>query len=202
VKKIRFVGLDVHAETTAVAVVETNGEVRSFGTIPNREESARKLVKKLGPPHQLRAGYEAGPTGYVLYWLLTSLGVQCDVVRTKRAAVEAHYEGESSPDLCDRLTPNSRGSSRRITIMWFRPANQTDQSSQKLPRPLLALPSNNFNNNSKAHECIADLTRSRHIRSMHARLRNQGSGSAWHVVGVQLVAFQRWFSDRDYSCAA
>jgi hypothetical protein len=29
---------------------------------------------------------------------------------------------------------------------------QTDQSSQKLPRPLLALPSNNFNN-SKIHEC-------------------------------------------------
>jgi len=42
---------------------------------------------------------------------------------------------------------------------------QTDQSSQKLPRPLLALPSNNFNNNSKTHECIADLTRSLHIRS-------------------------------------
>jgi hypothetical protein len=42
---------------------------------------------------------------------------------------------------------------------------QTDQSSQKLPRPLLALPSKNFNNNSKTHECIADLTRSLHIRS-------------------------------------
>jgi hypothetical protein len=42
---------------------------------------------------------------------------------------------------------------------------QTDQSSQKLPRPLLALPSNNFNNNSKTHECIADLTRSLQIRS-------------------------------------
>ena len=47
---------------------------------------------------------------------------------------------------------------------------QTDQSSQKLPRPLLALPSNNFNNNSKTHECIADLTRSLHIRSSQAVL--------------------------------
>ena len=46
---------------------------------------------------------------------------------------------------------------------------QTDQSSQKLPRPLLALPSNNFNNNSKTHECIADLTRSLHIRSILSR---------------------------------
>ena len=39
--KIRFVGLDVHAETIAIAVAETNGEVRSLGTIPNRLESIR-----------------------------------------------------------------------------------------------------------------------------------------------------------------
>jgi hypothetical protein len=66
VKKIRFVGLDVHAETITVAVAEPDGEVRSLGTIPNREESVRKLVKKLGSPEQLRACYEAGPTGYRL----------------------------------------------------------------------------------------------------------------------------------------
>jgi len=40
----------------------------------------RKLVKKLGPAEQLRACYEAGPTGYVLYWQLTELGVECAVV--------------------------------------------------------------------------------------------------------------------------
>jgi len=32
--KIRIVGLDVHAETIAVAVAEPNGEVRSLGLIP------------------------------------------------------------------------------------------------------------------------------------------------------------------------
>jgi hypothetical protein len=36
--KVRFVGLDVHAET-AVAVAKPNGEVRSFCLIPNRPES-------------------------------------------------------------------------------------------------------------------------------------------------------------------
>ncbi len=54
-KKLRFVGLDVHAEMVAVAVAEPGGEVRSLGTIPNRAESVRKLVRKLGPPDQLRA---------------------------------------------------------------------------------------------------------------------------------------------------
>ena len=34
--KVRFVGLDVHAETIAVAVAEPTGEVRSLGVIPNR----------------------------------------------------------------------------------------------------------------------------------------------------------------------
>jgi transposase len=60
---VRFIGLDVHAETMAVAVAEPNGEVRSLGVMPNRPESIRKLVKKLGPPAQLRVCDEAGPTG-------------------------------------------------------------------------------------------------------------------------------------------
>jgi transposase len=79
-EKLRFLGLDVHAETIAVAVAEPDGEVRGLGTIANREESIRKLIRKLGPPEHLRACYEAGPTGLVLYWQLTQLGVQCDVV--------------------------------------------------------------------------------------------------------------------------
>ena len=34
-KKVRFWGLDVHAETIAVAIAEPDGSVRSLGTIPN-----------------------------------------------------------------------------------------------------------------------------------------------------------------------
>jgi transposase len=77
---LRFVGLDVHAETIAVCVAEGTGEVRELGTIPNRLESVRKLIGKLGPVKELRTCYEAGPTGYVLYWQLATLGVACDVV--------------------------------------------------------------------------------------------------------------------------
>jgi transposase len=80
-RTVRFIGMDVHAETIAVAVAERgDGEVRSLGLIPNRPESIRKLVKKLGPAAALRVCYEAGPTGYVLYWQLSALGVRCEVV--------------------------------------------------------------------------------------------------------------------------
>jgi transposase len=73
-KKVRFIGLDVHAETIAVAVAEPGGEVRSLGVIPNRADSIRKLMKHLGRAESLRVCYEAGPTGYVLSWQLTARG--------------------------------------------------------------------------------------------------------------------------------
>jgi len=77
---VRFIGLDVHAETIAVAVAEPKGEVRSLGIIPNRPESIRRVMKKLESGGPLRVCYEAGPTGYVLYWQLTALGIPCEVV--------------------------------------------------------------------------------------------------------------------------
>jgi transposase len=44
-EKVRFLGMDVHADTIAVAIAEPDGNVRSSGTILNRAESIRKMVK-------------------------------------------------------------------------------------------------------------------------------------------------------------
>ena len=64
-KGTRYVGLDVHAATIAVAIAEGRAEVQSLGEIPNRPEAVQRLLKKLGDPRTLHVCYEAGPTGYV-----------------------------------------------------------------------------------------------------------------------------------------
>lgn len=79
-KVTRYVGLDVHAETISAAVAEGRAVVRSLGTIRNSPEAIRRLIAKLGEPRSLRVCYEAGPTGYVVYWQLVKMGVHCEVI--------------------------------------------------------------------------------------------------------------------------
>ena len=115
-EKVRFLGLDVHAETIAVAMVEPSGEVCSLGTIANRFESLRKLVKKLGPVEQLRACYEAGPTGYVLYWQLTQLGVDCAVIAPTLVPMKAGDRVKTDRRDAERLARSHR--SGDLTTVW------------------------------------------------------------------------------------
>ena len=114
--KVRFLGLDVHADTIAVAVAEPDGEVRSLGTIANRAESIRKMVKKLGMVDQLRACYEAGPTGYVLYWQLAELGVHCEVIAPTLVPVKAGDRVKTDRRDAERLARSHR--SGDLTAVW------------------------------------------------------------------------------------
>jgi transposase len=61
-------------------VLRADGVIPDFRMIDNTPAALRKLVGKMGPPEELVACYEAGPTGYDTYRLLTSLGVRCDVI--------------------------------------------------------------------------------------------------------------------------
>jgi transposase len=114
--KVRFLGLDVHAETIAVAIAEPDGEVRSLGTIPNRMESVCKLVKKLGPAEHLKACYEAGPTGYVLYWQLAELGVACEVIAPTLVPMKAGDRVKTDRRDAERLARSYR--SGDLTAVW------------------------------------------------------------------------------------
>lgn len=114
--KVRFIGLDVHADTIAVAVAMPGGEVRSVGVIANRPESIRKLMKKLGPPESLRACYEAGPTGYVIYWQLTALGVRCEVVAPTLVPTKAGDRVKTDRRDAEKLARSYRAGD--LTAVW------------------------------------------------------------------------------------
>ena len=74
-----YLGLDVHAETITAVAVDGEGNERQLGVFANRRSSLEKLLEKVGPKKRIRAVYEAGPTGYKLYWELSYLGVECQV---------------------------------------------------------------------------------------------------------------------------
>jgi transposase len=115
-KNVRFVGLDVHAQTVAAAVAEPGGEVRMLGVIANRPEAVRKLLKKLGKPEQLRVCYEAGPTGYALYWQLTRLGVKCEVIAPTLMPMKAGDRVKTDRRDAERLARSYR--SGDLTAVW------------------------------------------------------------------------------------
>jgi transposase len=115
-KSIRYVGLDVHADTISVAVCEGRGEGRSLGTIPNRLEPIRKLVKRLEPVSTVRVCYEAGPTGYALYWQLTGLGVKCEVVAPTLVPVKAGDRVKTDRRDAEKLARSYR--SGDLTPVW------------------------------------------------------------------------------------
>jgi len=131
-KKVRFVGFDVHAQTIAAAVAEPNGEVRNLGTIANRSDAVRKLLKKLGTPRELRVCYEAGPTGYALYWQLTQLGVKCEVIAPTLMPLKPGDRVKTDRRDAERLARSYRAGD--LTAVW-------------VPDP--------------AHEALRDLVRAR-----------------------------------------
>lgn len=144
-KNVRFVGLDVHAQTIAVAVAETGGEVRSVGVVPNSAESVSRLIKKLGKPEQLRVCYEAGPTGYVLYWQLTKLGVRCEVVAPTLIPVKPGDRVKTDRRDAEKLARCYRAGD--LTAVWVPDA---------------------------AHEALRDLVRAREAaKSDQLRARNR-----------------------------
>jgi transposase len=109
------------------------------------------MVHKLGPVHQLRACYEAGPTGYVLYWQLTQLGVTCEVVaptliprkpgdrvKTDRRDAEKLARCYRAGDLTPVWVPNAAHEALRDLVRAREDAKQDQQRArQRLGKFLL-----------------------------------------------------------------
>jgi transposase len=140
---IRYLGLDVHAETITAAIAEGRGKIRSLGKFPNRPEAVRKFIEKLGGGKNLKVCYEAGPTGYALYWQLTKLGVDCEViapslipkkasdkVKTDRRDAEKLAKSYQSGDLTPVWVPTLEHEALRDLVRQ-RAAAKADESRAK-----------------------------------------------------------------------
>lgn len=82
-KKHIYVGMDVHKETTVIALAHggRNGKVEEYGTISSGMQSMKLFLSRIRRPNvQLHFVYESGPTGFVLQRKLTGWNEDCIVV--------------------------------------------------------------------------------------------------------------------------
>ena len=82
---ILFIGLDTHKTFTEVAYIEDQRGAKPvhLGRILSNKTACKKLVRQLQskyPDATLHSVYEAGPCGYWIYRLLTSLNQCCYVI--------------------------------------------------------------------------------------------------------------------------
>ena len=79
-------------------------------------KSVSRLIRKLGKPEQLQVCYEAGPTGYPLYWHLTKLGVKCEVVAPTLVPIKAGDRVKTDRRDAERLARCYRAGD--LTPVW------------------------------------------------------------------------------------
>ena len=82
---IVFIGMDTHKSFIEVAYIEDLRGVKPthIGKSPSTKQSVKKLIRQFEskyPEATLHFVYEAGPCGYWIYRLITSLGHCCYVV--------------------------------------------------------------------------------------------------------------------------
>ncbi len=78
-----FVGIDVAKLKNAIAIADSgrDGEIRYFGEVEASDASMRRIIQRIAAKFDcVHFCYEAGPTGYGLHRLITSMGHDCMVV--------------------------------------------------------------------------------------------------------------------------
>ena len=120
-----FIGMDTHKEFTKVAYVLDGRDqpAQHYGKIPTTKPALKKLTRQLQSkyPHAtLHFVYEAGPCGYWVYRLLTSLGHCCYVV---------------APSLIPKKPGQRVKTDKRDAILLAECLKQNDLTAIDVPEP-------------------------------------------------------------------
>jgi len=87
---LRFLGLDVHAESIVIAVAEAGDRpAEVWKTTTNDPAAVLRKFRRLGPLSSLKVCYEAGPTGFGLQRYLREQGVDCAVIAPSLVPVQS-----------------------------------------------------------------------------------------------------------------
>lgn len=114
-----FIGIDTSKLKNAIAIAEggRDGEMRYWGEIDTTDAATRKLIRKLAAKYaKLTFCYEAGPTGYGLYRLITSLGHECSVVAPSLIPRKAGDHVKTNRRDAQSLARNLRAG--ELTAVW------------------------------------------------------------------------------------
>ncbi len=84
-----WVALDVHKLSIVAGTLPPRGGEPDVQRIETTPKAIRRFIAKLGGPEGLAVGYEAGPGGFALWRLLSSMGVACDVIAPSLVPVRA-----------------------------------------------------------------------------------------------------------------
>ena len=128
----KYVGLDTHKATIAVAVADAmGGQARYFGEIANTPEAIRKMVKKLCPDGEMISFcYEAGPCGCDVYRQISKLGHHCDVVAPSLIPTKSGDRVKNDRLDSEKLSRLSRAG--ELTSVWV--PDQEQEAMRDLTR--------------------------------------------------------------------
>ena len=161
-----FVAFDTSKLRNAVALAEAgrSGAVRFSGEIDNTPEATRRLVKRLAGKYQrISFCYEAGPTGYGLYWQITNLGYDCIVV---------------APSLIPKKAGDRVKTNRRDALDLARQFRAGELTAVWVPDP--------------RHEAMRDLTRAREAAVSDLRSKGQQMTAFLLRLGRHFVGKKSW----------
>jgi len=187
----KYVGLDTHKETIAVAVSDAlGGKPRYFGEIANTPEAVRKMVKEICPDGEvIKFCYEAGPCGYVLYRQILELGHECSVVAP--ALIPTRPGDRVKTDRRDSEKLSSLDRAEELTAVWVPDIEQEAMRDLTRAREDMKeferMAKQRLNAFLLRHGCIYDSKKSRWTQAHFRWLEAQKFDNA-----VQQIVFQEY----------
>lgn len=112
-----FVGLDVHKDSTAIAVCEPGRAASRFvGSVGPDLQQVLKVLQRYGDTARVSVVYEAGPTGYGLQRALAERGYRCEIIAPSLIPRRAGERIKTDRRDCARLAELSRAG--ELKAIW------------------------------------------------------------------------------------